>query len=234
MNELNNILLIAHRGANKLAPENTIKSFQKAIQLKADYIEFDTHLSKDGEIVIMHDDDTSRTTGYKGKISEMTLEELKQLDCGEGERIPTLNELIDLAKGKIGLQLEIKAKGQANKIVSLLKENNLTDTTIISSFDHDELLEVQKLDPKLKLAPLVIGVKKNTTIQEAIDNNFYAIHPLYRFVTQKFLQKAHENNIKVNVWTVDSKSKIKKLVYLGVDGIITNDLETANKVLKRS
>ena len=133
------VLLIAHRGASKLAPENTLKAFQKAIDLNADYVEFDVHQTKDGEIVIMHDGNTLRTTGYKGEINQMTLEELKKLDCGEGEKIPTLNELIKIAKGKIGLQLEIKAEGITNDIYKILKESDLLETTIISAFKHEEL-----------------------------------------------------------------------------------------------
>ncbi|MHA1146756.1 MAG: glycerophosphodiester phosphodiesterase [Promethearchaeota archaeon] len=233
MNEKKEVLLIAHRGASRLAPENTLKAFQKAIDLKADYVEFDVHGTKDGEIVIMHDDDTSRTTGQKGKIKEMTLEELKVLDCGEGEKIPTLQELIDIAKGKIGLQLEIKAPGLAPKIADLLTKADLIESTIISSFDHNELLEVQKIKPKIKLSALVLGIKKKKTIKEAVKNHYYAIHPLYKFVNRKFLESAHENNIKVNTWTVDSPSGIRKLVDMGIDGIITNDIITAKKILNR-
>lgn len=227
------VLLIAHRGANKLAPENTLKAFQKAIDLNADYVEFDVHKSKDGEIVIMHDGNTLRTTGYKGEISEMTLEELKKLDCGDGEKIPTLNELIKIAKGKIGLQLEIKAEGITNDIYKILKESDLLETTIISAFKHEELYELKKLDRKLKLSSLIIGIKKNTTIREAVDNGFYAIHPLYKFVNQKFLDTAHEENIKVNAWTIDSITKMRKLIEMGIDGIITNDVETAKEALGR-
>jgi glycerophosphoryl diester phosphodiesterase len=228
------VIIIAHRGASKLAPENTLKAFQTAIDLEADYIEFDTHLSKDNELIIMHNKDTKKTTGVKGNISELTLEELKRLDCGEGEKIPTLNELIEIAKGKIGLQLEIKAKGQAEKIVDILRSNNLVESTIISSFDHDELLEIQKIEPELKLAALVLGIKKKKTIKEAIENNYYAIHPLDKFTNEKFINSAHENNIKVNVWTVDSKVKMRKLIDLGIDGIITNDVEAAKEVLNRN
>ena len=119
------VLLIGHRGANKIAPENTLKAFQKAIDLKADYVEFDVHQSKDGEIVVIHDSKTLRTTGYKGVIEEMNLKEIKELDAGEGEKIPTLDELLHLTKGKIGLQLEIKTPGMAQKIVSALKKLDL-------------------------------------------------------------------------------------------------------------
>ena len=231
--DVNSVLLIAHRGASKIAPENTLKAFQKAIDLKADYVEFDVHASKDGEIVIMHDENTSRTTGHKGSISDMTLKELKELDCGEGEQIPTLRELINIAKGKIGLQLEIKAKGLAEKIVAQLREADLIESTIISAFDHEELLEVQKIEPKLRLSALVLGIKKNKTLREAIENKFFAVHPLYKFVNEKFLENAHQNNIKINAWTVDSKVRMRKLIEMGIDGIITNDIVVANEILNR-
>ncbi len=225
------VLIFAHRGASKLAPENTLRAFQKAIELGADYVEFDVHETKDGEIVIIHDDDVERTAGVKGKIKEMTLKELKELDFGEGEKIPTLKELIELAKGKIGLQCEIKVRGIAKKIVEHFKEADLIDSTIISSFIHDELLEVKKYAPEIKLAPLVFGIKKNKMIREAIEHKYYAIHPFYKFINQKFLDEAHKNNIKINTWTVDSKSRMKKLIEMRIDGIITNDVELAKEVL---
>jgi glycerophosphoryl diester phosphodiesterase len=242
MNDDNNpILIIGHRGANKEAPENTLKSFRKAIELGADYIEFDLHESKDGVLVIMHDESTLRTTGYPGLIRNMTLDELKELDCGEGEKIPTLNELIELAKGKINLQCEIKASGIAEKLVDLLRQENLMESTIISSFDHEELKKIQKIEPRVKLAalePSGVGwitdwVKKKNLIDDAISNNFYAIHPLYKLVNKDFIEYANQNKLKVNPWTVDSKNAMKKLISYGVDAIITNDIAKLKKLLNR-
>ena len=232
-NEESKVLIIAHRGANKLAPENTLKAFEKAIELGADFVEFDTHASKDGEIVIMHDENTLRTAGYDGLIKDMTLEELKQLDCGAGEKIPTLKELIQLAKGKINLQLEIKAKGITGEIVKILRDSGLIDSTIISSFHHGELDKIEQLEPRLKLASLILGIRKNKSIREAKKQDYYAIHPLHRLASSKFVRKAHENGIKINAWTVDSEKRMKKLIKRGIDGLITNDVEAAKKVLGR-
>jgi glycerophosphoryl diester phosphodiesterase len=236
------ILLIAHRGANKLAPENTLKAFQKAIELKADYIEFDIHKSKDNEIVIMHDRNTFATTGHKGLIKRMTLRELKALDCGEGEEIPTLRELIDIAKEKIGLQIEVKAKGMTEQLVSILRDqSNLIETSLISSFQHDELLKIQRIEPNLKLAalePIITGWTKNWEYQSGIidnvmKNKYYAIHPRYQLINQEFINYCRRNNIKVNVWTVNSKAAMKKFIRMGVDGIITDDILRAKEVLNR-
>lgn len=227
------ILIIAHRGANNQAPENTMKAFRRAIELEADYIEFDVHESKDGKLVIIHDSNTYRTTGVKGEIKEMTLKELKELDCGEGEKIPTLQELIAVAKGKIGLQCEIKAEGIAEKVITLFEKEEMIDDVLISSFKREEIFKINKLNPDVKLASLFIGlIRKKKRIKEAITHNLYALHPYYRLASKKFIQKAHQKGIKVNPWTVNSAEHIKKLVNKGIDGIITNDIETARKALK--
>jgi len=241
MNEKKRVLIIGHRGASNIAPENTLKAFQKAIELGADYIEFDIHQSKDGEIVIMHDSNTLRTTGHDGKIREMTLKELQLLDCGEGERIPTLHEIIEITKGKIGLQIEVCAAGMAEQLISILKEEDLIESSIISSFQYKELLNIQKLEPKLKLAtlePIITGWSKNweyhsEILHKVIKNNYFAIHPRQHLVNQELINHAHKNNIKVNIWTVNSKAAMKKFIQMGVDGIITDNIQNAKKALNK-
>jgi len=187
----------------------------------------------------MHDGNTFRTTGHFGIIKNMNLEELKQLDCGEGETIPTLQELIKITKDKIGLNCEIKARGIAEKIVKILNESDIINTTIISSFKHDILLRIQKLEPRIKLAslePTRTGwikswLSRKDLLSVAIKNKFYAVNPFYRLVNQKFITKAHKNNIKIFPWTVNSDSSIKKLIKLGIDGIITNEVHRVKKIL---
>lgn len=238
MDDEKKFLIIAHRGASSIAPENTLKAFKKAIELKADCIEFDIHKSKDGEIVIMHDANTYRTTGHYGSVKEMTLEELRQLDCGDGEKIPTLRELVRLAKGKIGLNCEVKVRGIAEQIIKILNEEDSLKTTIISSFKHDILLKIQKLEPRIKLAslePTKTGwirswISRRKLIRVAINNKFYAINPFFKLVNRNFIAKTHNNNLKIFPWTVNSDSAIKKLINLGVNGIITNDVEKVRKL----
>ncbi|MFX1394518.1 MAG: glycerophosphodiester phosphodiesterase [Promethearchaeota archaeon] len=235
------VIIIGHRGANKIAPENTLKSFQKAIDLGADYIEFDIHKSKDGEIVVIHDSNTFATTGHEGLINRMTLEELKKLDCGDGEQIPTLRETIKLVKNKIGLQIEIKAKGIADHLVAILREEELIGSSIISSLQHSELLKIKKIEPILKIAtlePIITRWKNDWSylggiINNAIKYNCYAIHPRYQLVNHKFIDFAHNNDLKINIWTINSKAAIKKYIKMGVDGIITDDISKAKDVLKQ-
>jgi len=233
-------LIIAHRGASSVAPENTLKAFQKAIDLNADILEFDVHQSKDGEIVIMHDGNTFRTTSYFGSISNLTLQELKKLDCGEGERIPTLVELIKIARGKVNLNCEMKARGIEEKVIKILKEEKMIEDTIISSFKHDTLLKIQKLEPQIKLAslePTRTGwirswMSRKKMLRVTIENFFYAINPYYKLVNSNFVEKAHKNNIKIFPWTVNTDSSIRKLINFGVDGIITNEIDKVKLVMK--
>ena len=190
----------------------------------------------------MHDANTFRTTGHFRLLKEMTLEELKQLDCGDGEKIPTLRELVRLAKGKIGLNCEIKARGLTEQIVDIINEEKLLESTIISSFKHDLLLEIQKLEPRIKLAslePTRTGwikswLSRKKLIREAINNKFYAINPFFKLVNQNFRDKAHNNNLKIFPWTVNSYSAIKKLINNGVDGIITNEIQRVRELMNRT
>ncbi len=235
------IIIIAHRGASNLAPENTLKAFKKAIELKADFIEFDVRQSKDGEIVIIHDANTFRTTGYSGIIEKMTLEELKELDCGDGEKIPTLEELVKLAKGKIGLNCEIKVGNMAHKIIEIIRDADLFKSTIISSFKQKELLKIRNLEPRLKIASLnptrsgwlMDWFSRKKMIKTAVENNFYAINPLYLVVNKKFIDKAHIKNLKIYPWTVDSISAIENLIKIGVDGIISNNISRVKDVVNK-
>ncbi len=232
--------MIGHRGAYRYPPENSLKSFRKAINLGADYIEFDIHQSKDGEIVIMHDENTFRTTGFKGLIKNMTLKELKELDCGEAEKIPTLHELIKIAQGKIGLFCEIKAKGLEEKLVEILTEDNLLESTIIDSFYIDELLKIQELEPTLKLG-LVVPIdesfvpewdQRRDLIHTVINNNFSYIITRFKNVDQKFINYSHDNNLKVIVYPVNSKIIMRRFISMGVDGMIVNDIFKAKRELK--
>ncbi len=234
------IIVFAHRGASKVAPENSMKAFQKAIELNADFIELDVHETKDGVLVIAHDENLFRITGKNGLIKDFTLEELKTLNFGEGERIPTLQETIELIEGKISLNCEIKVDSVSKKVVDLFKEYNVIDSVIVSSFLHEELLKFQKNEPELRLCSLEPSqYRKNYSwpikkkmIKICIDNNFYAINPYYHIVDQQFVDYAHNHDIKVFPWTVDFKHSIKRLIRFGVDGIITNDIDKVQSILK--
>jgi glycerophosphoryl diester phosphodiesterase len=239
----NRILIIGHRGASSDSPENTLKAFQKAIEYKANYIEFDLFKSKDGVLVVTHDPELSRLTGHSGFVEDLTLEELKTLDFGEGEKIPTLEDVIYLTKGKIGLCVDILSRNIEKKLVQLLRESDLIENTIISSFNFKELKKIQKLEPDFKFASLIPyewndpkwknwNIKKKA-IDRAAKNNFSFIHPHLVIVDKQLIDYSHLQNLKVNVYTVDLKLAIKKLIKNGVDGIITNDIIAVKDVINK-
>ncbi len=232
------ILIIGHRGASAIAPANTLKAFEKAIQLKADYVEFDIHISKDGKIVIFHDFDTFNTTGVKGLIKDLSLDQIKNLDAGEGEKIPTLRELISIARKKMGLQIEIKSTNTLDKMIQILKEEDLLKTSIVSSFMLDELLKLKLLEPSIKTGLLLpLELKRPNIIKRKIvrlaKNNFYSIHPHYTVTTKEIVDFTHSNGLKIIVWTVNDREIMEKLIEICVDGIITDDISLANEVLGR-
>ncbi|MFX0153617.1 MAG: glycerophosphodiester phosphodiesterase, partial [Candidatus Hodarchaeota archaeon] len=190
MNFKSKILVVGHAGGKTTGPENTLKAFKKAIQLKADYIELDLRLSMDNEIVIFHDADTFNITAVPGLVKEKTLRELKTLNVGEGERIPTFREVIELANNKINLLLHIAAAHMEVQIINLLKEYDYIENTIVSSMIHKYLSKYRGLEPNLKLAALENLYSEDLAkwdirkklIDNAVKNKFYAINPEYHII----------------------------------------------------
>lgn len=225
-------MLIAHRGASDLAPENTLKAFDLAIELGANFIEFDVRRTVDNEIVIMHDPGVFRTTHRLGFVKRLTLKKIKSLNAGNGESIPTLKELLQATKGKIGYMCELKVKGISEKVVKILSENNALDSTILISFKHKELLKCQIEHPELKLGAIIpsgFGWITNWFFKKKLltylsEKNFFSINPFFPLVDKRFVDRAHESDLKVFPWTINSKSKMKKLSKMGVDGILTNHI----------
>ena len=218
-----------------------MRAFKKAIELGADFIEFDILETKDGIIVVCHDEEISKLTGQYGFIRNLTFEELKAFDFGEGEKIPSFEELIEVTKGKIDLNCEVIVEGISNKVANIIQKYDIIDSVLVSSFKHQELLKFQKINPTIKLAYLEHNDYKTPCpweireqwIQFCIDNNLYAINPFYPLIDQQFVELAHDNSIKVFPFTVDSAPAMRKLIKLGVDGLITNDIAKAKTVLSK-
>ncbi|MCM8900782.1 glycerophosphodiester phosphodiesterase [Caldicoprobacter algeriensis] len=240
-------LIIAHRGASAYAPENTLAAFKKAINLGADGIELDVHLSKDGEVVVIHDRTIDRTSNGKGQVAEMSLKELKALDFGswfsdeyQKESIPLLREVLELLKDWNGLlNIELKQNGLERypqieeKVLNLLGTYGFLERAIISSFDHYSLMKVKEIDPSMRICPLYMA-NLYKPWEYAYMLNAFAIHPHYHTVVPDLVKKCHEYNIQVNVYTVDCPEHIQLMVDAGVDGIITNVPDIAIQVRGQS
>jgi glycerophosphoryl diester phosphodiesterase len=219
------IIKIGHRGAKGYLPENTISSFKKALELNVDQIELDVHLCKSGEIIVMHDFTLNRTTNGKGYVKNKNIDEIKQLNAGLGEKIPLLEEVLDLVNKKVKVNIELKGKNTAifvSKIIEkYVKKGWNYNHFIVSSFDHYQLKIIHKLNSKIKIG-LLYNLFPINSIKLAKKLNAYSINVDYRFVTKYFINKAHLNGLKVFVYTVDDPKIIHKMKLLKVDGIFSN------------
>lgn len=227
---------VAHRGASGEAPENTIASFKRAIAQGADVIETDAQLSKDKEIVLLHDETVERTTDGRGRVCELTLKELKSLDAGSwfgkkfsGERIPTLSEAIAIVRGKAKLDIELKGKDPLlpKEVVNLLKKETFIKKAIVSSFNHFFLKEVKRLE-----SPIITGLLFATPLQERKWKWADLILPRYNLITEDLVEKAHSKGLKIIAWTVDNPEEIRRLIDLEVDGIASNYPALLTRILK--
>ncbi len=227
MNEIKNdkrhFIKIAHRGSSAYEPENTLHSFKRAIEMGANMIELDVRLSRDGHLVIMHDEEVDRTTNGHGLVGEKTLGELKKLDAGNGERVPTLEEVIDLAKGKTGFVIELKESGSEEGVISLIKENGLIEDVFIVSFNQDLIKKVKELEPTIRTG--LILYSSSDPIRLAKECLADVVAPFYNFVVKDLVQEAHDSNLILITWTVDSREEAEELKDMGVDGIVTNKLD---------
>ena len=222
------VIVTAHRGASGLAPENTLAAFKKAIEFQADFSELDVHLSKDGKVILMHDETVDRTTNGSGVVWELDAKELKALDAGSwfsadftGEPVPDLQEVIHLVKGKMKLNIEIKISGNepniAEKVVEIIRNNEFENDCFITSFDKEAVLRVKEIAPDLKTG-LIFG----TYSDDVFNGNWEILSVNHNLVNKEFMEKAAEKNLVVHTWTVNEKDRMQQMIDLGVDGIITN------------
>lgn len=246
------VKIIAHRGANRRAPQNTMPAFEKAYELNADGFETDVHETKDGHLVICHNYSITGTSNGKGNIRSMTLEELMKLDFGSyfssdfaGTRMPRLVDFLGFAAGKelSVLNIEIKSpKVRGTQLVrdtiDMCKAYGLFDSLLISSFDPRVLTEAKEIDESCQTAFLYptnrprvcapVFVPFAVTEKCGCD----AIHPMHNFVNKAIVESAHRRGLKVNVWTVNDENIMRQMISDGVDGLITDVPDKAREVVE--
>jgi glycerophosphoryl diester phosphodiesterase len=236
-------VIIAHRGASKQAPENTMPAFRRAIELGAGGIELDVHLSRDGHLVVTHDEQLERTSNGKGLVRDKTLSELKSLDFGswfsdkfKGEKIPELYEVLELFRDWDGiLNIEIKNgpifyPGIEKAVSDEICKYNMVQRTIVSSFNHYSLVDIRKINPEVRTAPLYMaGLYEPWEYARRI--GACAIHPLFYNIVPEVMKGCKLNGMMVNPFTVDQPEYIKAMISAGVDGIITNVPDIALKIV---
>lgn len=214
------MLKIGHRGARAYEPENTLRSFRKALELGVDAVELDVRRTKDDEIVVIHDAKVDRTTNGKGLVSELTLREIKQLVTEKGERIPTLEEALDFMDKKAKILIELKEIGFEKKVLSLIHEKGLEKNVTIVSFLEEALRKVRELNDEVETG--LIYARHKNPIKAALELRANYLLPLYRFTHTANVQKAHEKGLKVMVWTINKREEVAEYAKKGVDGIASD------------
>lgn len=235
------VQVTSHRGFSHDVPENTLPAIEKAIEEQADYVEVDVRVTKDGELVLLHDSSLKRTTGINKNVNEMNYEQIALLDAGSWVntsfrdiRIPTLREVFELCKGKVYLNLDLKysnAKEElVEKVVALIEEYEMEWQCVISSTSLLCLKGVKELNPDVRTGFITYQLYAGVSTRDDID--FFSMKS--NLVTKGVVREIHKNGKELHVWTANSKTEIERLKRLGVDNIITDDSAFAKEILYQS
>jgi glycerophosphoryl diester phosphodiesterase len=240
------VLNLAHCGASAVAPPNTLAAFDKAIELGADGIEFDVHLSADGVPVVIHDFTVEATTDGSGRVADLTLAQLKELDAGSsfapafaGEHIPTLQEVLEAVGGQLLLNIELKTvsprdHGLERAVIDQVKQHELSDRVLLSSFNPFSLRRAKGIAPHiptgLLYAPGMPLPLRRAWMASLVPHE--ARHPEHTMVDGRYMAWARRHDYRVHTWTVDDPNEMRHLIALGVDAIITNVPDTLHDVIE--
>ena len=220
------MLKIGHRGVKGYEPENTLISFQKALDMQVDGIELDVHLSADGELIVIHDETINRTTDGSGPVNTLSLRELKQFRINDYHEIPLLSEVFDLVNQNCFINIELKSYESADKVVELIEhyvseKNWQYDHFIVSSFDWNALQQVRFLNDKIQ-----IGVLTETDLDLALAFAKFiqakSIHPHFHLLDKENVPKTQQKGVQVFPWTINETEDIEKIKSFNVNGIITD------------
>ena len=218
--------IIGHRGASGYELENSLSSFKKAIEMGVDGIELDVYRCKTGELVVIHDDKINRVTNGIGYVQDFTLDELKSFELKNGEKIPTLNEVLDLVNKKIIVDIELKGENTGESVAQTIKDCVQNkgwsyDNFIVTSFNHVELQHFHGLCSEVQIGALMAGIPIGyTQFAKDLGVNFVVLSK--NFINQKFVDDAHAKNLQVFVYTINDLDDFEKMRNLNVDVIITN------------
>lgn len=233
-------LLIGHRGYPARYPENTLASFKGAMDAGCDMIELDVTLTRDRKVVVIHDDTLDRTTTGKGLVRGHSFEEIEMLDAGSwfdprfaAERMPELSEVLKLTAGRCLLNIEIKASAFEpdfpadaieHQAVQLVKTTGAMDRVIISSFDQRILQRIAAMDAPPALALISDHAADRNVLERLLAEKAFSWHPRFTVLTRDQVDMLHAAGLKIFPWTINTREEAQKLLALGVDGLICNEL----------
>lgn len=212
------VLNIGHRGAAGLEPENTLRSFRRAAAEGADAVELDLRLTRDKRLVVMHDATVNRTTNGSGSVAEMTLNDLKRLDAGVGERVPTFEQVLEVTD--LTIYAELKVVGAAGPLAAFLRHRKLAERVIPISFQPEALSQIRQSLPRLPVGLVLSGPLPDST--SALRVGADLVSPEAVHLDAALVESCRREGLRVTTWTVNEPEEMRRVLKLGVDGIVTD------------
>ena len=236
------VMRVAHRGASAQYPENTMLAFRQAIQQGVDMIELDVHLTSDDELIVMHDTTLDRTTNGHGNIHDYSLQEIRQLNAGQGEKVPLLSEAIQLAR-ESQLRLFVEVKGStdaagvaiAEAVIRALEADNFLSQIVLTSFSPAALLRAKSIQPEISTmldpSPQDGGLTPRQICAQVLGAGANCVSYDFRFLTPEIATECQLTGLTLWAWDPDEPEDMTQMIKLGVQGIMTNRPDVLNKVL---
>ena len=215
------VYVVGHRGAAGVLPENTLAGFRYAIELGVDYVECDVHLSRDGQLVVMHDATVDRTTDATGAICDLDFDRIRALDAGEGEQVPTLDEVLALVQGQVKLLCELKGEGVENATIDAVKARGMTGEVHFTCFNMDRLEAVRRLGDDL-LIGAILPDPEEKDIARAFELGAAGIGIQYRNLCLRQVERVLDAGLDLRAWNPDSLPEQLAMIGLGVKGVSSN------------
>lgn len=236
------MLVIAHRGASAVEPENTLRAFARSIEMGAQMIELDLHCTRDGQVVVIHDDDLSHTTNGRGRVSRLTFDEVRQADAGKGERVPTLKETLELTRGRVQLYLEIKAPAAAAETLRIVRAFGCQPEVMLASFDLELMKQLGEEVSDMEIG-LILGtpsLNPHVRWREAFpwlalrQFKYQTLCMQVKMCTSILARNIKRQGKKLYVWTANSDAAYARMIKRNVDGIVTDTPDRLLAYLQRA